>query len=246
MLLTKNSCRTCHTSFKTFGRWDPTKEYRLSHLCSFETGDIRKKIKELNNFDIIILGAIGQVFGDYFTTGNMVSIREGSVFGKHCSVGTFSDIQGDVKFGNYCRLNSHVQIASKCVFGSFVFIYPMVVFTNDPLPPSKHLVGTIVGDFSQIAAGSIILPGLSIGKHCLIGANSLINKSVADYEFHAGNPAVRIGKTTHIWSKEDKRPHYPWPYNFDRGMPWAEIGFDEWTKTEEGKAYALQNSKNIT
>ncbi|CEA15813.1 hypothetical protein ING2E5B_1060 [Fermentimonas caenicola] len=68
MLLTKNSCRTCHTSFKTFGRWDPTKEYRLSHLCSFETGDIRKKIKELNNFDIIILGAIGQVFGDYFTT----------------------------------------------------------------------------------------------------------------------------------------------------------------------------------
>ena len=188
----------------------------------------------------------GSVFGDYFTTGNMVSIREGSVFGKHCSVGTFSDIQGDVKFGNYCRLNSHVQIASKCVFGSFVFIYPMVVFTNDPLPPSKHLVGTIVGDFSQIAAGSIILPGLSIGKHCLIGANSLINKSVADYEFHAGNPAVRIGKTTHIWSKEDKRPHYPWPYNFDRGMPWAEIGFDEWTKTEEGKAYALQNSKNIT
>ena len=181
----------------------------------------------------------GSSFGDCFTTGNMVSIREGSAFGKHCIVGTFSDIQGDVVFGDYCRLNSHVQIASKCVFGSFVFIYPMVVFTNDPLPPSNNLFGCTVGDFSQIAAGSIILPGISIGKHCLIGANSLVNKNVLDYEFHTGNPAVRRGKVNHIWSKENKRPHYPWPYNFDRGLPWAGIGFDEWIKTEEGKAYAL-------
>ena len=115
----------------------------------------------------------------------------------------------------------------------------MVVFTNDPLPPSNILIGCSVGDFSQIAAGSIILPGISIGKHCLIGASSLVNKNVLDYEFHTGNPAVRIGKVNHIWSKENKRPHYPWPYNFDRGLPWAEVGFDEWTKTEEGKPYAL-------
>lgn len=181
----------------------------------------------------------GSVFGDYFTTGNMVSIREKSVFGKHCIVGTFSDIQGDVEFGDYCRLNSHVQIASKCIFGSFVFIYPMVVFTNDPLPPSNILIGSTVGNFSQIAAGTVILPGLSIGKHCLIGANSLINKNVPDYEFHAGNPGVRIGKVNHIWSKENKKPHYPWPYNFDRNLPWSGVGFDEWIKTDVGKAYAL-------
>ncbi|MDD2246127.1 MAG: hypothetical protein PHI70_07640 [Proteiniphilum sp.] len=181
----------------------------------------------------------GSLFGEYFATGNMVSIREKSIFGEHCSVGTFSDVQGDVKFGDYCRLNSHVQIGSKCMFGSFVFIYPMVVFTNDPLPPSNHLVGTTVDNFSQIASGSIILPGLTIGKHCLIGAKSLINKNVPDFEFHAGNPAVRIGKVTHLWSNENKRPHYPWPYNFDRNLPWSGIGFDEWTKTEEGKMYSL-------
>lgn len=181
----------------------------------------------------------GSVFGDYFITGNMVSIREKSSFGKHCIVGTFSDIQGDVKFGDYCRLNSHVQIASKCSFGSFVFVYPMVVFTNDPLPPSNNLMGSTVDNFSQIASGSIILPGIVIGKHCLIGANSLINKNVPDYEFHAGNPAVRIGRVNHIWSKENKKPHYPWPYNFDRGLPWNGMGFEEWIKTVEGKIYAL-------
>lgn len=180
----------------------------------------------------------GSVFGDCFTTGNMVSIREKTTFGKHCVVGTFTDIQGDVKFGDYCRLNSHVQIASKCSFGSFVFIYPMVIFTNDPLPPSNNLIGSSVDHFSQIAAGSIILPGVSIGKHCLIGANSLVNRNVLDYEFHAGSPAVRIGRVNHIWSKDNKRPHYPWPYNFERNLPWRDGGFDEWLNTKEGREYA--------
>lgn len=178
------------------------------------------------------------IFGDFFTTGNMVSIREKSTFGKNCIVGTYTDIQGDVTFGDYCRLNSHVQIASKCLFGHFVFIYPMVVFTNDSLPPSNNLIGSTVGNFSQIATGAVILPGLTIGKHCLIGAKSLVTKNVKDFEFHAGNPAVRIGKVSHIWSKESKRPHYPWPYNFDRNLPWSGMNFDEWMKTEEGVNYA--------
>jgi cyclopropane fatty-acyl-phospholipid synthase-like methyltransferase len=43
-------------------------EYQVSHLCTFETADIRERIKNLNGFDIIILGAIGPVLGDYFHT----------------------------------------------------------------------------------------------------------------------------------------------------------------------------------
>ena len=43
-------------------------EYKVEHLCTFETGDIREKVKDLSGYDIIILGAIGPVFGDYFTT----------------------------------------------------------------------------------------------------------------------------------------------------------------------------------
>jgi len=43
-------------------------EYGVQHLCTFETGDIRAKIHEWSGYDIIILGAIGPVFGNYFTT----------------------------------------------------------------------------------------------------------------------------------------------------------------------------------
>lgn len=43
-------------------------EYNVEHLCKFETGDIRKTIKESKLYDVIILGSIGPIFGDYFTT----------------------------------------------------------------------------------------------------------------------------------------------------------------------------------
>ncbi len=43
-------------------------EYGVSKYCFFEFGDIREKIEELYNFDVIILGAIGQVFGNYYKT----------------------------------------------------------------------------------------------------------------------------------------------------------------------------------
>ncbi|MCL2805063.1 MAG: class I SAM-dependent methyltransferase [Treponema sp.] len=45
-----------------------SKEYSVHDICTFETGDIRTKIKTLGKYDIIILGAIGAVFGNYYET----------------------------------------------------------------------------------------------------------------------------------------------------------------------------------
>lgn len=49
------------------------KAYHVEHLCTFEIGDIRRKVKTLPAFDIIILGSLGPVFGDYFTTLTILS-----------------------------------------------------------------------------------------------------------------------------------------------------------------------------
>ena len=43
-------------------------EYSVSHLCKFELGDMRIKIKTLQHYDVIILGAVGPVLGNYFST----------------------------------------------------------------------------------------------------------------------------------------------------------------------------------
>ncbi|HSV44059.1 MAG TPA: class I SAM-dependent methyltransferase [Candidatus Bathyarchaeia archaeon] len=44
------------------------KEYVVGHLCRFEAGDIRERVKCLRGFDVIILGSIGPVFGDHSQT----------------------------------------------------------------------------------------------------------------------------------------------------------------------------------
>lgn len=57
-------------------------EYKAGHLCTFEIGDIRERVKSLPTYDIIILGAIGPVFGDYYTTLTTLSkcLNEEGIF----------------------------------------------------------------------------------------------------------------------------------------------------------------------
>lgn len=57
-------------------------EFKTNHLCTFETGDIREKVKDLSGYDVLILGAIGPVFGDYFSTLTTLAkcINENGIF----------------------------------------------------------------------------------------------------------------------------------------------------------------------
>ncbi len=54
-------------------------EYGVGKLCKFEVGDIREKVKTLGKYEVIILGAIGQVFGNYFETLTILNnnLKEG-------------------------------------------------------------------------------------------------------------------------------------------------------------------------
>lgn len=170
----------------------------------------------------------GCELGESFSTGHRVTIREFSKFGKNCSVGTISDIQGYMKAGDYCRLHSNVHIGQKSTLGNFVFIYPYVVLTNDPLPPSNFCIGPNIGDYTQIAVFSTIMPGVNIGQHCLVGAGSIVTKDVENYQLVYGSPAKYKCDVRQLKDKKTGEIHYPWPLRFDRNMPWKDIGFAKW------------------
>jgi acetyltransferase-like isoleucine patch superfamily enzyme len=47
-----------------------------------------------------------------------------------------------------------------------------------------------IGDGSFIGYGSVILPNVTLGRHVVIGANSVVTSDIPDYSVAVGNPAV--------------------------------------------------------
>jgi Acyl-[acyl carrier protein]--UDP-N-acetylglucosamine O-acyltransferase len=106
----------------------------------------------------------GSHFGDGLVTGHRVTVREKTKAGKNLQIGTLGDIQGHCEIGDYVRFHSNVHIGQYSCIGNYVWIFPYVVLTNDPHPPSEVLMGVIIEDFVAIATMSIILPGVTVGK----------------------------------------------------------------------------------
>ena len=169
----------------------------------------------------------GCSIGGGFSSGHRVTIRENTTIGERCSIGTLSDIQGNVRIGNYCKLHSNVHISQTSSIGDFVFFYPFSVMTNDPYPPSMDIKGGHIGNYSQVSVHAVILPGVSVGENCLIGANSVVSKNVPDFSLAMGDPA-KVVMDIRKYVVIGKGKPYPWMNRFDRGMPWEGIGYGVW------------------
>lgn len=165
--------------------------------------------------------------GDYFQTGHRVTIREKAKIGNHVNLGTLSDVQGDCVIGNYVHMHSNVHIGMKTLLKDYVWVFPYVVFTNDPTPPSEVLLGATAEEFAVICTGTVVLPGVHIGKDALIGAGTNLTKDAPDASVVVGNPGHVIGNVTKIKDK-DGHQVYPWRYSFKRGMPWKESDYDNY------------------
>lgn len=159
-------------------------------------------------------------FGSRLVTGHRVTVRENTVAGENLQIGTLSDLQGDIRIGDYVRFHSNVHIGKKSVIGNYVWIFPYVVLTNDPTPPSETLLGVNLGDYSIVATMAVILPGVSIGQHALVAASACVGKDVPNGMIAAGVPSKIIGETTKIKLKGFPNiDAYPWPRHFRRGYP---------------------------
>lgn len=186
----------------------------------------------------------GSNIGSDFQTGHQVTIREKSKIGNHVSVGTLSDIQGNCDIGNYVRLHSNVHIGQLSVIDDFVWIFPYVVLTNDPTPPSECFVGVHIKSFAIVATSAVIMPGLVIGQDSLVAAGAIVTKDVQDYSVVAGNPGKTISDVRKIKNKITGEPVYPWRYYFKNYMPWAESDFSTWydsLEIEEKKKHKIDS-----
>lgn len=172
-------------------------------------------------------------FGSSLITGHHVVVRENTLAGEGFQIGTFSEIQGDCSIGDFVRFQSNVFVGKKTVIGNYVWVLPYVVFTNDPTPPSDTLIGATIEDFVSIAADSVIMPGVRLGRHSLIAANACVTRDVPPGMLVAGVPARIVSKTQSVVRRDGSgEAAYPWTRHFHRGYPKSvvekwESDFDE-------------------
>lgn len=103
-------------------------------------------------------------------------------------------IGSTVKIGRNAMIQAYVFIPNGVTIGDDVFLGPRVTFTNDKHPPSDQWNDTIVEDGVVIGAGAIILPGVTLGKGCKVGAGAVVTKNIPPGETWVGNPVRKLDR----------------------------------------------------
>ena len=170
----------------------------------------------------------------YFSHDTAV-VDDGCQIGDGVKIWHFSHIMSDCEIGDSCNIGQNVVVSPKVVLGKNVkvqnnvsiysgvvcqdnvFLGPSMVFTNILNPRSAivrrdNYVETLVEQGASIGANATIVCGNTIGKFALIGAGSVVTKSVKPYALIVGNPGKQIG-----WVSE-----YGHRLNFENGIAYCE------------------------
>lgn len=93
-------------------------------------------------------------------------------------------IQSCARIGRHCIINTGASVDHECVVEDFVHI-----------SPHATLCGNVyVGEGSWVAAGTVVLPGVKIGRWSVIGAGSVVSKDIPDGVLAVGNRCKVIKK----------------------------------------------------
>lgn len=130
--------------------------------------------------------------------------------GDHSRIDDFCVISGKIRIGRNVHITPQCLVAGGekgIIFEDFTTIaYQVQVFTqsddysgktmtNSTIPKHfknefKHEV--VIGKYSIVGAGSIIMPGVILAEGTSVGAMSLVLKSTDPWGIYAGSPAKRI------------------------------------------------------
>jgi acetyltransferase-like isoleucine patch superfamily enzyme len=109
-------------------------------------------------------------------------LRVGRNFG--CNSGTYINAIGGITMGDHVLLGSNVTISSgkHPIEGAEPPVFARPV---EPLP-------IVIEDDVWIGAGAVIVPGVTLAKGTVIGANAVVTKDTEAYGVYAGAPACML------------------------------------------------------
>jgi acetyltransferase-like isoleucine patch superfamily enzyme len=120
-------------------------------------------------------------------------------------------IGNDVYIGGYNQIHcmDSISIGDGCVLSEHVYISD-IAHGYDPeagliMKQDINCKGPVqIGEHTFIGYGVSVLPGVTLGKHCIVGTRSVVTHSFPDYSMIAGSPAKLVKKynvDTKKWEK---------------------------------------------
>ncbi len=152
----------------------------------------------------------GAEIGEGTKVWHFAHVRKGAKIGKNCNIGKDVFIDINIEIGDNCKIQNFASLYHGLTVGNNVFIGPHVCFTNDLYPRAliwsdDRVAKTLVQDGASIGANSTIVAGTTIGKYAMIGAGSVVTKSVPDHGLVFGNPARLYGIVCECGMKMQKK-----------------------------------------
>lgn len=125
--------------------------------------------------------------------------------GSNVRIDDYCIFSGSIKLGNYIHISAISALYGK--FGiemeDFTGLSPRctVFSANDdfggnfligPMVPEQYINQTVgkvtIKRFSQVGAGAIIMPGVTLNEGVVVGSMSLVKKDLEEWSIYAGNP----------------------------------------------------------
>lgn len=116
------------------------------------------------------------------TAGGYIEIGKNIIIGEYCTI----QGQGGVILEDNVLMASHVH---------FISNQHQYTDINTPIKyqPNQSAKITVKQD-TWIGINVVILSGVTIGKHCIIGSGSIVKNDIPDFSVAVGNPAKIIKK----------------------------------------------------
>lgn len=120
--------------------------------------------------------------------GKNVNFEHGARFDSNISIGDNSGIGVNCLVGGSSVIGSNVMMGPECILYSQNHAHDRIDIPMNRQGFSEDKPVN-VGDDVWFGARVIVLPGVHIGSHCIIGAGAVVTKDVPDYAVVGGNPA---------------------------------------------------------
>lgn len=149
-----------------------------------------------DNCEINCISERGITFGDKVTVGSYAIIRPTNLYGGEPGVGLKVGNNSSIGPYAYIGCSGYIEIGDNVMISPRVSVYSENHNFDDPQIPmidqgvSRSFVK--IEDDCWIAANSIILAGVVIGKGAVVAAGSVVTKDVPSFAVVAGNPAKII------------------------------------------------------